>query len=831
PVVTPASPQKPDAPGIQAIAGATGLLTPALNEPSDPLAESAVPAPSPTGKPNLEKTTGDEKVEKKESDKEKASETKKGKPAQPDNLSSSSNPSPGAGPIIIADDEDEKVVHKGIVCDGCDMSPLVGKRYKCLEASCDDYDLCENCAKLEEVHDKEHKFLVIETPYERAEFDQESLDLAMSSKCTSGAYGDVFKPLFKGLDIHHGLSPLRSFGRSGVTWIESGWPLQRLAREIRIWSQLSHPNVLEFVGYHLNQRMSTAWLISTYITNGNLFQFIRNVPLDSPLRIKLMADTAQGLAYLHVKGICHGDIKPANILVTDEGNAVIADFGLSRLADNTESGLTTIKTIKRSLRYWAPELLEEGARHTLQSDVWAFGSVMMEVLTGILPYPNVGNDLSLTLAMAQGETPSHTKSLTVAEPIRQLLAAQSRISAASDESTLTDDTIMQEESQRTLVTYDTVPISQVPQVGSKAVQLSNQSLQTSYTTPSEKWKLTIDRVVEAVRQVDNGAGHALPRREYLMSRRRASRLKGVLRSMAGEHRRDDFAVSIPPSEPALISSPKIVVKISTTRIGQSSAPIKVKETRPARDRSLQIQSFDPPIQILNPATLSRDETIMKGVKNRAAMVKLPTAPRLNARAPSSGPSAAQRGPPPPKVGFGWLSIRLTLTLYKNAYLLSTLAASNDVRVAFRLRDSTHYVSVNRRVVDIVDFKTNGIIPIEVHLGMQTLWANPIHDEQHLWILLTPDEDTPVAMNTPNSLVLCNILDRKCVAQTAVPRTTSRISLTSTSFDTHDMLMTYKDSASLELWKAKISEDQITITEHHSFRLDNGQERALKGLSE
>ncbi|KAG9049776.1 hypothetical protein FS837_009192 [Tulasnella sp. UAMH 9824] len=131
-----------------------------------------------------------------------------------------------------------------------------------------------------------------------------------------------------------------------------------------------------------------------------------------------------------------------------------------------------------------------------------------------------------------------------------------------------------------------------------------------------------------------------------------SRLKGVLKSMAGENRQDDFAVSIPSSEPAVISSSKIVVKISTARIGQSSAPIKVKETRPARDKSLQIQSFDPPILNLNPATLSRDETIMKGVKNRAAVVKLPAAPRSDARAPSSGPSAAQRGPPPPKVGFG-----------------------------------------------------------------------------------------------------------------------------------------------------------------------------------
>lgn len=72
----------------------------------------------------------------------------------------------------------------------------------------------------------------------------------------------------------------------------------------------------------------------------------------------------------------------ANILVVDKRTAVIADFGLARFEDNTMSGLTTTRTIKGSLRYWCPELLEEGARHTFQSDVWAFGCIMMEVRIG-----------------------------------------------------------------------------------------------------------------------------------------------------------------------------------------------------------------------------------------------------------------------------------------------------------------------------------------------------------------------------------------------------------------------------------------------------------------
>ncbi|KAG8900120.1 hypothetical protein FRC01_010262 [Tulasnella sp. 417] len=161
-------------------------------------------------------------------------------------------------------------------------------------------------------------------------------------------------------------------------------------------------------------------------------------------------------------------------------------------------------------------------------------------------------------------------------------------------------------------------------------------------------------------------------------------------------------------------------------------------------------------------------------------------------------------------------------------LFNTLAASKDVRVAFWLQNCKHYVSVNRRAVDIVDFRTNIIVPIEVPFGMQTLWASPAHDDQHVWILLSPDEETPAAMRTPNALVLCNIANRVYVAQTPVPRTTSRISLTMTAFGTHYMLVLHGGYSSPELWKVKISGNQIRITEDHSFRLDDDQERAFKG---
>ncbi|KAG8951336.1 hypothetical protein FRC00_007315 [Tulasnella sp. 408] len=326
-------------------------------------------------------------------------------------------------------------------------------------------------------------------------------------------------------------------------------------------------------------------------------------------------------------------------------------------------------------------------------------------------------------------------------------AAKSRTSLEStDESMFSEDAIEFEESQQTLVADDTVSIPPVPGVKSTGIKLGNQLSQVSLATPREKLKQAISRIVEARRQVDNGNGLALPRREYLMIRWHGT----------------SFSLS-----------------------------------QNLVDRGvLQDMQFSPDGRWL--ATCNED---WKAVLWRVDSDHQVSAYRVLVR-PAEANVVAHR-----QVAWSlnnrWLLTRtdrnIKVWATETGALLSTLAASKDVRVAFWLWGSNHYVSVNRRAVDIVDFQTNIIIPIEVPLGMQTLWANPAHDEQHLWILLTPDEDTPAIMRAPNVLVC-----------------------------THYMLILNENYAPPELWKVKVSGDQIKITEGHSFRLDDGQERAFKG---
>lgn len=97
---------------------------------------------------------------------------------------------------------------------------------------------------------------------------------------------------------------------------------------------------------------------------------------------------SRGLAYLHSlePPICHGDIKPQNILVNDEGEAVVSDFGLARVLNvlGDHSGFTTSSVGQGTKGYLAPELLnEDDARPTVQTDVFSFGGLILAV--GRLP--------------------------------------------------------------------------------------------------------------------------------------------------------------------------------------------------------------------------------------------------------------------------------------------------------------------------------------------------------------------------------------------------------------------------------------------------------------
>lgn len=163
----------------------------------------------------------------------------------------------------------------------------------------------------------------------------------------------------------------------------------RVKREAFIWSRTIHPNLHPFLGYRLLPRPR---LISPWCRHGNLSDYLRASPgLPRLDKLNLILQAACGLEHLHSLNppICHGDIKPENVLINDRLEAVLSDFGLSRvlIGLGVHTGFTTSNATPGTIRYMAREILAEGgSKCSLQSDVYAFGGLMLAVMSGKSPF-------------------------------------------------------------------------------------------------------------------------------------------------------------------------------------------------------------------------------------------------------------------------------------------------------------------------------------------------------------------------------------------------------------------------------------------------------------
>ncbi|KZS88609.1 kinase-like protein [Sistotremastrum niveocremeum HHB9708] len=174
---------------------------------------------------------------------------------------------------------------------------------------------------------------------------------------------------------------------------------------MRIWYQLQHPNILPFFGFsffptgstHGNHATeSVLSLVSPWMKNGTILEYIKAHHIED--RITLLSEVTQGLAYLHEQDVVHGDLKSSNILVNDDGHAVLVDFGLTRLLlDPTAVSVSfdSATNIRGTARYMAPELFLsdcDNPKPDKASDIWAFACVVLEVIGETIPYANCKSD-------------------------------------------------------------------------------------------------------------------------------------------------------------------------------------------------------------------------------------------------------------------------------------------------------------------------------------------------------------------------------------------------------------------------------------------------------
>ncbi|KDP37890.1 hypothetical protein JCGZ_05772 [Jatropha curcas] len=157
-------------------------------------------------------------------------------------------------------------------------------------------------------------------------------------------------------------------------------------REVRILGKAKHPNLISLKGYYWTPQFQL--LVSEFANNGSLQAKLHATPpLSWANRFKIVLGTAKGLAYLHHSfrpPIIHYNIKPSNILLDDNCNPKISDFGLARLLTKLDKHVMSNR-FQSALGYVAPELACQSLRVNEKCDVYGFGIMILEVVTGRRP--------------------------------------------------------------------------------------------------------------------------------------------------------------------------------------------------------------------------------------------------------------------------------------------------------------------------------------------------------------------------------------------------------------------------------------------------------------
>jgi len=164
---------------------------------------------------------------------------------------------------------------------------------------------------------------------------------------------------------------------------EDAYP--RFLREAQAIAKLNHPNIVSI--YDIGKENEKQFFVLEFVDGMSLRDLLRTYPegkCDVQTVLRMGIDVCNALQYAHSQGVLHRDVKPENILITDEGTAKLMDFGLAKMLG--QPGITQEGMIVGTVAYVAPEIaLGKDADH--RSDLYSFGAVLYETVTGRPPFP------------------------------------------------------------------------------------------------------------------------------------------------------------------------------------------------------------------------------------------------------------------------------------------------------------------------------------------------------------------------------------------------------------------------------------------------------------
>lgn len=195
-------------------------------------------------------------------------------------------------------------------------------------------------------------------------------------------------------------------------YLAHGGFASRFENEARAAASISHPNVIQVFDYGREDR--TAYIVMQYVHGSSLKEYIRaEGPLSVDETTGFTRQILDGLAAIHAAGIIHRDVKPQNVLIGENRQLKLTDFGIARLKTGA-SGLTESGTAIGTAAYMAPEQAV-GGTVTPATDLYSVGVMMYEMLTGRLPFP--GDNPVQIMYRHVNETPPSPRSLNRDIPV------------------------------------------------------------------------------------------------------------------------------------------------------------------------------------------------------------------------------------------------------------------------------------------------------------------------------------------------------------------------------------------------------------------------------
>ncbi|MFC5456393.1 protein kinase domain-containing protein [Prosthecobacter fluviatilis] len=158
----------------------------------------------------------------------------------------------------------------------------------------------------------------------------------------------------------------------------------RFRREARAMATLNHPNIVAIYDYgHIGTDF--LFFVMEFVDGTDLGEIMRTGRMTPELALQLLPQISAGLEYAHSKGIVHRDVKPANIMLTRQGEVKITDFGLAKDVMRAPSMVTETHMVMGTPEYAAPEQFNAHREVDHRADIYAFGVLMYQMLTGALP--------------------------------------------------------------------------------------------------------------------------------------------------------------------------------------------------------------------------------------------------------------------------------------------------------------------------------------------------------------------------------------------------------------------------------------------------------------